>query len=218
MASKDYYNVLGVGENANIDEIKKAYRTLALKYHPDKNPDNKKAAEERFKEISEAYYVLSDAKKREEYDIMRKGGYSYGGQDFAETHGFNFDDFLRQYTSYSGGATQGRSRVNVRFGNYSNFDDIFSGIFGSFGQRPMQYGGEEEEGEVDSDSHAILEVPKERAIKGGQIAFLNDERKRVTVTIPPKTRSGQKLRLTRQGKVCPTCRHKGDLILTIKIK
>lgn len=216
MAGKDYYNVLGVGESATLDEIKKAYRTLALKYHPDKNPNNKKFAEEKFKEISEAYYVLSDSKKKEEYDAIRKGGYAYSG-DFAETHGFNFDDFLRQFRGMGGGEG---SRVHVRFGNYSNFDDIFSNIFGGFSERSFERGeGYSREIEEESyDTHAILEIPREKAIKGGQVAFLNEEKKRVTITIPPKTKSGQKLRLARQGRICPTCRHRGDLILTIKIK
>ncbi|HUL29921.1 MAG TPA: DnaJ domain-containing protein, partial [Thermodesulfobacteriota bacterium] len=69
MAAKDYYSVLGVAKNASEDEIKRAYRKLAMKYHPDRNP-NKREAEERFKEINEAYAVLSDAEKRKQYDTF----------------------------------------------------------------------------------------------------------------------------------------------------
>lgn len=79
---KDYYAILGVNENASEEEIKKAYRDLAKKYHPDKNPGNKEA-EEKFKEISEAYQVLSDKKKRAEYDMLRKGGFGGAGFDFS---------------------------------------------------------------------------------------------------------------------------------------
>lgn len=218
MNSKDYYNILGVREGANLDEIKKAYRALALKYHPDRNPDNKKFAEEKFKEISEAYYVLSDPKKREEYDVMRKGGYSFKG-DFAESQGFDFDDFLRQFGHMGGQGAARQGGVHVKFGNYSNFDDVFSNLFSSMrGNMNRRDYEEDEVEELSYDSHAILEISKAKAQQGGQIAFINDERKRITVTIPPKTKSGQKLRLARQGRICPTCRHKGDLILTIKVK
>ena len=64
MSEKDYYTILGVSEDASLDEIKKKYRNLAMKYHPDRNPDNKDAAEKRFKDISEAFYVLGDEKRR----------------------------------------------------------------------------------------------------------------------------------------------------------
>lgn len=106
MAKRDYYEILGVGRNADESEIKKAYRKLALKYHPDKNPDDKEA-EERFKEAAEAYEVLSDSEKRRTYDQfghegMRGGGFGGGGS-------MNMDDI------------------------FSQFGDIFGGAFGGFG-------------------------------------------------------------------------------------
>lgn len=106
MAKRDYYEILGVGRNADESEIKKAYRKLALKYHPDKNPDDKDA-EERFKEAAEAYEVLSDPEKRRTYDQfghegMRGGGFGGGGS-------MNMDDI------------------------FSQFGDIFGGAFGGFG-------------------------------------------------------------------------------------
>jgi molecular chaperone DnaJ len=107
MAKRDYYEVLGVARNADEAEIKKAYRKLALKYHPDKNPDDKEA-EERFKEAAEAYEVLSDATKRRTYDQfghegMRGSGFGGGGGSM------NMDDI------------------------FSQFGDIFGGAFGGFG-------------------------------------------------------------------------------------
>src|SRR5690606_36712118 len=87
-ATKDFYRTLGVAENASADEIKKAYRKLAKQYHPDANP-NDEAAAERFKEISEAYSVLSDAEKRKQYDQMRKYG-AFSGFGGAGRGGFRW--------------------------------------------------------------------------------------------------------------------------------
>ena len=96
MAKKDYYEVLGVNKSADEGEIKKAYRKLALQYHPDKNPNNKDA-EEKFKEAAEAYEVLSDADKRARYDrfghagVSQNGGGAYGGA------GMTMDDIFQQF-------------------------------------------------------------------------------------------------------------------------
>jgi len=107
LAKKDYYETLGVEKNASADELKKAYRKLALKYHPDRNSSNKEA-EGKFKEINEAYQVLSDSEKRARYD-------QYGSAD--GVGGFNFRDF------------QGRGGAN--YGNFGDFSDIFDSFFGT---------------------------------------------------------------------------------------
>ena len=117
MSQKDYYQALGVQEKASPEEIKKVYRKLAVKYHPDKNPGNKEA-EARFKGISEAYYVLSDPKRRAQYDQMRQFGGGPGG-NFAGSQGFDFEELLRQF----GG---GRSRPT---GPYSSFRGFFLNFF-----------------------------------------------------------------------------------------
>ncbi len=220
-AAKDYYKVLGVGENATEDELKKIYRTLAKKYHPDANPNNK-AAEEKFKEISEAYYVLSDAKKRREYDSYKKAGFSQGyggggGGGFQGAQGFDYDEILRAFRGAQGGGARGGT---FRFGggNAAGFQDVFSDLFSG----GMSQGGEEDYGgamqSVSADVTATLKISKARAQKGGEVSFGTQDGKKITVKIPAGITSGKKLRLSRQGKDCPTCQHPGDLILTIKVE
>ena len=94
MAKRDYYEVLGVGKSADAKEIKKAYRKLAVKYHPDKNPDDK-AAEEKFKEAAEAYEVLSDPQKKARYDQFGHAGMGQGG--FGGRGGMSMDDIFSQF-------------------------------------------------------------------------------------------------------------------------
>jgi curved DNA-binding protein len=211
MAQDDYYKVLGVGEKASQDEIKKAYRKLAVKYHPDKHPDNKKEAEERFKKISEAYYVLGDKKRRDEYDDARKGGFA--GQQFAGAQGFDFNDFIRQ--ARSGRASSGSGRYSVFSGM---FDDLFSGM-GMDGNSYVRYGqgaGGGAPAHVDTDLRAELRVPRAQAPQKGK-AVLNLGGKKITVTIPPGIKDGQKLRVKGHGELCPSCRHHGDVIITVRL-
>src|SRR4051812_26568072 len=140
MAEKDYYDILGVKKSAGADEIKKAYRGLAKKFHPDVNKGNKDA-ENRFKEISEAYAVLSDTEKREQYDRLGKeafggGGFGAGQNPFG---GFDFSQFAEQF---GGAGTRGRRSAGARRAP-SGFTDIFSDLFsgasgGGFDAGPMR--------------------------------------------------------------------------------
>ena len=116
MEKRDYYEVLGVAKNATEDEIKKAYRKLAIKYHPDKNPDDKEA-EEKFKEAAEAYDVLSNADKRARYDQFGHAGAQGAGGFGGGFGGFSMEDI------------------------FSQFGDIFGGHFGSGGRRNRQRRG-----------------------------------------------------------------------------
>jgi molecular chaperone DnaJ len=137
---RDYYEVLGVGRDASIDEIKKAYRKLAMQYHPDQNPGNKEA-EEKFKEAAEAYSVLSDGEKRQKYDQFGHAGVGSG----ASNGGFQFDP------------TQ-----------FADFQDIFGGIFGSglfgdlFGGGRRRAGG----GERGSDLQYTMHISFQEALSG----------------------------------------------------
>ncbi len=230
---KDYYQILGVSESAKPEEIKKVYRKLAFQYHPDRNP-GKKEAEAKFKDISEAYYVLSDPKRRTEYDQMRRFGGSggrSGAENFAGAQGFDFEELLRRF----GGG--GRQAGRASSGRYSAFEDIFSDLFsgagggqnyrtsrGPGGTTYQFYttGGDDEDDEgagvstqPAADVAVNLRISKEKAEKGGKVTFKTPEGKTIAVTIPVGSKSGQKLRLTRQGRLCPTCHHEGDLILSI---
>lgn len=121
MADKDYYRLLGVEKNATKEQIKKAFKKLALKYHPDRAPDDKKEEyEEKFKEIGEAVAVLGDDKKRQQYDQFGSAAFSgAGGPGGAGFQGFDFSDIMSQFRS----------------GSFGDFDDIFDQLFGGSGGR-----------------------------------------------------------------------------------
>lgn len=214
--SKDYYEVLGVAEGASEADIKKAYRKLAFQYHPDKNLSNKKAAEEKFKEISEAYYVLSDSKRRAQYDQSRRFG--TGGGGFAGTHGFNFDDFLHQFRGQSGGP-------DARYAAFQDiFEDLFSERSAARGKRPAGFGGFEDRYEAGPQSESSADVllrvaiSRDKALRGGELKLKTPEGKMLSVKIPSDTRNGQKLRLVRQGRLCHSCGHEGDILIQVVLK
>lgn len=218
--AKDYYSILSVSEDASLDQIKKAYRSLALKYHPDRaKTEDKKQAEEKFKEISEAYYVLSDEKRRREYDEYRQGYRSYSGSDFAQAQGFDFNEVLKHFAGFGG-----RSR-GVKSRDFSepmfDFEDIFntfehmndgSGRYYTynFGDSP----GDGESPAEDTDIQASIKIPGNVLTQGGEVKFSHKGRQ-LTLKIKPGTISGQRLRLKEQGKPCKYCRHPGDLIVTV---
>jgi molecular chaperone DnaJ len=154
-ATKDFYKVLGVAENASPDEIKKAYRKLAKQYHPDANPDNASAAE-RFKEISEAYSVLSDEDKRKQYDQMRKYGAfgGLGGFGGAQPGGFG-----------GGGAAAGAGGIDFEdIGNMGGLGDLFSSIF-DLGRRRGRAQGPQRGQNVEY----AVEIPFALAARGGKL-------------------------------------------------
>jgi molecular chaperone DnaJ len=234
MAQKDYYKTLGVAESATQDDIKKAYKKLAIKYHPDKNMKNKEAAETRFKEISEAYYVLGNPQKRQEYDTMRKYGYSGpgaagGASGFSGSAGFNFEELLRQFSSGGGQSRRTRRSSSPRGGDYSIFDDILGDMFGFSGgsstgagpqtrayrQAPSSSGYGQQK--ISSDIEQTVRLKPEQIRAGGKIKLKLPDGEVLMVNIPKNATDGQKLKIPGRGAVCPCCDKKGDLLLVLRI-
>jgi curved DNA-binding protein len=206
MATRDYYNILGVSKNAGDDEIKRAYRKLAMKYHPDKNP-NKKEAEERFKEINEAYAVLSDKEKRKQYDTFGAEGFRQRFTQEDIFRGFDFDEIL---SSFFGG----RGKREFRSGGRGGFD--FGDLFGQTAYRDT--GRMPQKGE---DILYELTISLEESASGGEkkISYRkNGKIEEVSVKIPRGIPSGKKLRLAGKGMEGRNGGSPGDLYLQINIK
>ncbi len=192
MAKKDYYEVLGVSKNASDDEIKKAYRKLAVKYHPDKNPGNKEA-EEKFKEISEAHEVLSDKQKRARYDQFGHAGVggngSMGGNPF---QGGGFQNFNFDFGGGGGG-----------------LDDILGSIFG--------FGGGPRRPARGADYRTTVTLTFEEAVFG-TTKVVSADGKDLKVKIPAGIDDGMSIRLNGKGGAAPKGGTKGDLYVFIRVK
>jgi molecular chaperone DnaJ len=187
MAEKDYYEILGVKKTATESEIKKAYRDLAKKFHPDKNKGNKEA-ENRFKEISEAYAVLSDKEKRSQYD--RLGAEAFGAGGASPFAGFDFSQFM------GGGGGGGRGRRTRRTsgggGGTMDFTDIFGDLFGGGG------GGGGFAPQEPPEMQAELAIDFRDAILGSTMSLqVNGDS--MKVKIPEGIGDGQKIRVKRGG-------------------
>lgn len=196
MAKRDYYEVLGVNKNASDDEIKKAYRKLAVKYHPDKNPGNKEA-EEKFKEISEAHEVLSDKQKRARYDQFGHAGVGgaggYSGNPFGGANGFNFN---------------GQS-FNFDFGNGGGLDDILGSLFGFGGRarRPMR----------GADYRTSVTIDFKEAVFG-TTKTVESNGSSIKLKIPVGIEDGMTIRLEGRGGPAPEGGIKGDLYVTVHVR
>ncbi|EGK7561597.1 DnaJ domain-containing protein [Campylobacter coli] len=191
------YETLEVSKNASADEIKKAYRRLARQYHPDINKE--KGAEEKFKEINAAYEILSDEKKRAQYD--QYGDSMFGGQSFHDfsrnAGGVNLDDILKDL--FGGGFGGGSSRGS-RFNGFSSrgFDTDFGGF------------------EEDLDSTIELSIPFEKAVVGGEHSF-NLQGETIKFKIPHGIKQGEKLRIRNKGKKGHNG-SRGNLIVIVKLE
>jgi len=213
MDFKDYYKILGVEKSATKDDISKAFRKLALKYHPDKNP-NDKAAEEKFKEITEAHEVLSDSEKRAKYDKLGANWKQY------QSSGGGFEDFFSQFGGgrRSGGGTtfEYSGDFGDIFGGSGGFSDFFESMFGQRGGRGSESFRGQRRAEKGQDFEATLYVSLEEAYKGTSKDVLINGKK-LRIKINPGTKDGDKLRLKEQGGASRTGHGSGDLYLIIKI-
>lgn len=210
MEYRDYYSILGVPRDAEAKEIKRAYRKLALKYHPDKNPDDKQA-EERFKEINEAYEVLGDPGKRAKYDQL---GSSY--RQWERMGGGPTDFDWSQWTS---GAPGG---VRVEFGDLGDlfgdtgFSNFFNAIFGG-GLRQSQAfrgAGQRRGQQAGSDSEQAISITLDEAYRGTTRVIQRNGR-RLEVRIPPGAATGTRVRLSGLGQ--SGMAQAGDLYLHVKV-
>lgn len=219
--AQDYYETLGVGRSASADEIQKAYRNLAKKYHPDLNPDDK-TAQKKFKEVQQAYDVLGDDKKRQMYDQFGpafeqagQGGWSgqvppgWEGVDFSQMFGGggaggrgggqmppDLEDLLRQFTGGGGG-------------------------FGGFEGSPQPRGRRRRAHMPGADLQHDLQVPFRTAVTGGEATIRirrpHGDVETITVKIPAGIEDGKSIRLRGQGEPSPTGGPAGDLLVTIHV-
>jgi len=235
---KDYYKILGVAETADAKEIKEAYRTMAFKYHPDRNQETPQAAD-MMKAINEAYAVLSNPSKRQEYDMMRRqfGDSAYhqfrtthsdqdifSGSDIhqifeevAKTFGLRgFDDIFKEFY----GNSKGYQSFNIKgpgffgggfvfFGGLGILDKLSKLLFKSIGIELPQNG---------ADIADTIYLNQNIAQQGGPYAYLNKKTsKKLMVKIPAGIRDGQRIRLSGMGEDGKGSGQPGDLYLTVKI-
>ena len=214
--SEDLYQTLGVSRDATKDEIKKAHRKLALKLHPDKNPDDK-TAQEKFKRVQEAYDVLSDDDKRAAYDRygsdfekMRHGGF-HPGEGAAGFDGLDLEQIF-------GGGRGGGTQFEGGFGDF--FEQILGGGAGGRTGGPRRRGRQAAPPARGANVRHELEIPLQTAVLGGKTEFYvsrNEVSEKLAVTIPPGVKTGSKIRLRDQGQPSPSGGPAGDLILLIKV-
>jgi len=208
---KDFYKVLGVDKDVTQAELKKVYRKLARQYHPDSNPGDAKA-EARFKEISEAYAVLSDPEQRAEYDQLRAMG---SGARF--TAGGAPGGFEDVFGGMFGGGRAGSYTFRTAEGG--NFDDIFSGVFGRGSRFEPSGGFRPAAGPtrgVDLTANTTLDFVT--AISGETVSLRQADGRTIKVKIPAGVADGQKIRLRGKGEPSPDGGEPGDLVLTVKVR
>jgi DnaJ-class molecular chaperone len=220
MARKDYYEILGVSRNADQETIKKAYRRLAMQYHPDRNPGKEKWANEKFKEINEAFSVLGDPEKRRQYDQFGTVG-NIGdifGSPFTRT---TFEDLMKDF----GGAGLAFDFLDNIFADFlrgkgfsfKTFSQGFGGTSGMRFQFPGRINLEEIFGQPPPPQDVRYEITlaKEQAAQGLEKDLIR-KGKRLRVKIPAGVKTGQVIRLRNARQI--TDGQPGDIIILVKVK
>lgn len=214
--AKDYYKVLGVAKGASAEEIKKAFRKLALKYHPDRNKGDKEA-EDKFKEINEAYAVLSDPKKKQEFDTYGSSGFKqrYSQEDIFR--GSDINDILRgmglggdAFSQFFGGGGRGGFRTYTHGGGPGAGGFGYQQPFGGMGGVPAR----------GTDLVYELPVSLQEVFLGGEkmVSYrVGGRTERISVKVPPGMESGKKLRLAGKGEPGPPGAPVGDLLIKINV-
>jgi len=205
MSATDYYKILGISKNASAGEIKKAYRKLAMKYHPDHTKGDK-TSEEKFKKISEAYAVLSDKKKRSQYDTFGSTGFQqrYSQEDIFK--GFDFSDILREFGIGGASFSMGkRGGMRFAFGNDS-----------PFGTRARRQQAQIKGSDLLYELHLTIQEVATGTSKTVRLQH-NGRSENVTIKIPKGMISGKKLRLAGKGQQSPYGGPPGDLYIQSKV-
>ncbi len=216
MPNKDYYKILGVDKSASAGDIKKAYRKLAMKYHPDRNK-NDKAAEGKFKELSESYAVLSDSEKKKQYDMFGAEGFQ---QRYSQDDIFSSFDFSNIFKEFGFGNAGGWKRgggsgvfnhifsgANRRPGSGAQ-SDPYSSVFTNFGRRNGNFKGQDVMYELPIHLQDIVKT--EQKTISYNLGRINQQ---IKVTIPAGIADGKKLRLAGKGQPGPEGGPPGDFIL-----
>ncbi|MFZ7120487.1 MAG: DnaJ C-terminal domain-containing protein [Eubacteriaceae bacterium] len=212
MKYKNYYDILGVEKSASKDDIKKAYRKLAKKYHPDTNPEDKKA-EENFKNINEAYEVLSDKDKKNKYDNMGQQFDFQGGHDFDPSQ-YGFGNNAR-YEYHTGSDTDFSDFFNAFFGGYSDFDveNMYNRSKNKRSAYSYSADGDNTEAEIEIDlKDGFQGTEKKISLRKG------NETISINFKVPKGVKEGEKIRLRGQGKSGANGGKSGDLYLIVKFK
>lgn len=219
---KDFYATLGVSKDADAAEIKKAYRKLARKWHPDQNPDDANA-EQKFKEIGEAYGVLSDAEQRKQYDSLRAmagGGPRFASGPGGATGASGFEDLF-------GGMFGGGGNSRVRYSTSGmpgggaaggGFEDILSSMFGGGAPSGAGRAGFQRGPVKGGDITTSASLPFRSAVEGATVNLTLDGTRSMKVRIPAGVHDGQKIRLRGKGQPSATGGSPGDLVVTVSVE